>query len=194
MLNSRPFIVEFSGTPEAGKTTTIGTVANMLRNKGYKVITLRESAEMLPEEIPKGTFEGNLWMHMITQSELLRASYSKSDIVLADRGIIDSYFYGWKFKKEKKCTKREYEEFKNTFLKRLVPDLLIALMVSPELSIKRRGGEGRLVNTEYVRSYNELFLDFYGKTKVQKELIITDKLDIYEMNTIIYDITLKYMK
>ena len=82
----------------------------------------------------------------------------------------------------------------STDLKRLVPDLLIALMVSPELSIKRRGGEGRLVNTEYVRSYNELFLDFYGKTKVQKELIITDKLDIYEMNTIIYDIILKYMK
>ena len=106
MLNSRPFIVEFSGTPEAGKTTTIGTVANMLRNKGYKVITLRESAEMLPEEIAKGTFEGNLWMHMITQSELLRASYSKSDIVLADRGIIDSYFYGWKFKKRKEMYRK----------------------------------------------------------------------------------------
>lgn len=29
-------IVEFSGTPEAGKTTSIRTIANMLRNDGYK--------------------------------------------------------------------------------------------------------------------------------------------------------------
>lgn len=29
----KPFMVEFSGTPEAGKTTTIRTVANMLRAK-----------------------------------------------------------------------------------------------------------------------------------------------------------------
>ena len=33
----KPFMVEFSGTPEAGKTTTIKTVANMLKAKGYKV-------------------------------------------------------------------------------------------------------------------------------------------------------------
>ena len=75
-----------------------------------------------------------------------------------------------------------------------MPDLLIALMVSPELSIKRRGGEGRLVNTEYVRNYNKLFLDFYDKIKMRKELIITDKLNIYEMNCVIYDTILRYMR
>ena len=39
MSKSKTFMVEFSGTPEAGKTTTIGTVANMLRGKNYRIFT-----------------------------------------------------------------------------------------------------------------------------------------------------------
>ena len=66
MLMSRPFMVEFSGTPEAGKTTTINAVADMLRKNDYKTIILKESAESLPSEIPKGTFDANMWMHFIT--------------------------------------------------------------------------------------------------------------------------------
>ena len=41
----KPFMVEFSGTPEAGKTTTIKTVANMLKAKGDKVGVLQESVK-----------------------------------------------------------------------------------------------------------------------------------------------------
>lgn len=79
-------IVEFSGTPEAGKTTSIRTIANMLRNDGYK------------------------------------------------------------FYKEGMCKKEEYDEYKNTFVERLKPDLLIGLIVSTQIAVKRRGGEGHLVN------------------------------------------------
>ena len=65
MLESskQPYKAEFGGTPEAGKTTTINTAANILRNAGYKVIVLKESAEDLPPEIAKGTFQANMWMH-----------------------------------------------------------------------------------------------------------------------------------
>ena len=65
----KPFMVEFSGTPEAGKTTTIRTVANMLRAKEYTVEVLTESAEILPNEITKGSWDANLWMHYHTQAE-----------------------------------------------------------------------------------------------------------------------------
>ena len=148
MLMSRPFMVEFSGTPEEGKTTTINAVADMLRKNDYKTIILKESAESLPSEIPKGTFDANMWMHFITQSGLISALYSKADIVLIDRGIIDSEFYGQKFLNDGLCTKAKYDEFKKMFLQHLKPNLFIALMVTPEESVKRRGGEGRLVNTE----------------------------------------------
>lgn len=82
----RPFMVEFTGTPEAGKTTVIGNISNKLLNLGYSVLVLKESAEKLPDEIPKGTWDANLWMHYQTQSGVLKAMYSKADIVLIDRG------------------------------------------------------------------------------------------------------------
>ena len=50
----KPFMVEFSGTPEAGKTTTIKTVANMLKAKGDKVGVLQESAKNYQKKLLKG--------------------------------------------------------------------------------------------------------------------------------------------
>ena len=188
---SRPFIVEFSGTPEAGKTTTIGTVSNMLRSQGYEVMTLRESAESLPDEIEKGTFDANMWMHCITQAGLLMAIHSKVDIVLVDRGSVDSNFYGYKFLQEGMCTVQQYEDFKKTFIEKLKPDLFIALIVSPEVSFKRRGGEGRLVTEEYIGQYNFLFSQFFENIKENKVLIKTDNMDVYTMNNTVNETILK---
>ncbi len=195
MLESRkPFMVEFSGTPEAGKTSTISVVAEILRNANYKVTTLKESAESLPSEIAKGTFHANMWMHFITQAGILRAVYSNADIVLIDRGIIDSEFYGQKFLTEGGCSKEEYEEFEKMFLKCLKPDLFITLMVTPEESIKRRGGEGRLVNKEYVRKYNESYLKFFEKINYPKEIISTDRKELHEVSNEVSNIILRYLQ
>ena len=193
MFISKPFMVEFSGTPEAGKTTTIMKLADMLRNRNYKVMTLKESAESLPAEIPKGTFDANMWMHLITQAGVLKAIYSDADIVLIDRGVIDSEFYGEKYLAEKGCTKKQYAEFKRMFLKSLKPDLFIALMVTPEEAIKRRGGEGRLVNKKYIQTYNKLYLEFFGTVEVAKNMLITDKMTSCEMSHEILNIILKHL-
>ncbi len=193
MLARKPFKVEFSGTPEAGKTTAISNVANKLRADGYKVIVLKESAEALPEEFEKGSFDANLWMHFRTQAGILKALHSDADIVLIDRGIIDSSFYGYKFLKQNMCSEEQYEDFLKTFVKRLTPDLFIALTVSPELSIRRRGGEGRLVNLPYIQKYNNLYMEFFETVKIPKELVNTDPYDVYEMNDIIYKLIISYL-
>ena len=83
----KPFMVEFTGTPEAGKTTVITNVSNQLTALGYRVFVLKESAEKLPRQIPKGTWDANLWMHYQTMSGLLKAKYINADIVLIDRGL-----------------------------------------------------------------------------------------------------------
>lgn len=193
MFISKPFMVEFSGTPEAGKTTTIMKLADMLRDWNYKVMTLKESAESLPAEIPKGTFDANMWMHLITQAGVLKAIHSDADIVLIDRGVIDSEFYGEKYLAEKGCTKKQHAEFKRTFLKYLKPDLFIALMVTPEEAIKRRGGEGRLVNKKYIQRYNKLYLEFFETVELAKNMLITDKMTSCEMSHEILNIILKHL-
>ena len=190
LVSRKPFMVEFSGTPEAGKTTTINTVANIMRNANYRVIVLRESAESLPDEIAKGTFQANMWMHFITQAGLLKAVHADADIALIDRGIVDSEFYGQKFLLEGGCSKDEYEEFERTFLQCLKPDLFITLMVTPEEAIKRRGGEGRLVNREYVRKYNEAYLKYFRKVQYPKELINTEMKEPSEVSKQVSDIIL----
>lgn len=194
LVSRKPFMVEFSGTPEAGKTTTINTVANIMRNANYRVIVLRESAESLPDEIAKGTFQANMWMHFITQAGLLKAVHADADIALIYRGIVDSEFYGQKFLLEGGCSKDEYEEFERTFLQCLKPDLFITLMVTPEEAIKRRGGEGRLVNREYVRKYNEAYLKYFRTVQYPKELINTEMKEPCEVSKQVSDIILNYYR
>ncbi len=194
LVSRKPFMVEFSGTPEAGKTTTINTVANIMRNANYRVIVLRESAESLPDEIAKGTFQANMWMHFITQAGLLKAVHADADIALIDRGIVDSEFYGQKFLLEGGCSKEEYEEFERTFLQCLKPDLFITLMVTPEEAIKRRGGEGRLVNREYVRKYNEAYLKYFRTVQYPKELINTEMKEPSEVSKQVSNIILNYYR
>lgn len=184
----KPFMVEFTGTPEAGKTTTIRNVSNKFRSEGYNVLILQESAENLPEEIPKGTWDANLWMHYQTQAKILRAKYIETDLILIDRGLIDSQFYGKKFLWENCVTEAKYENFKKQFIEELFPDFLIALVVQSDIAIKRRGGAGRLVNEEYIEKYNKMFLKYYETITCQKALVNTENLDIYEMNEYIFEI------
>lgn len=177
----KPFMVEFTGTPEAGKTTSIQHVCNMLGGAGYSVAISKESAEALPEEIPKGTPDANLWMHYQTQACLLKSQFFQVDILLIDRGLVDSNFYGKKFLWEGAYTEQEYEEFRKQFNENLFPDFLIVLMVPPEVSIQRRGGEGRLVNREYVKLYNDYLIRYYNEIEIPKTLIDTSKLTQEEM-------------
>lgn len=187
----RPFMVEFTGTPEAGKTTAIKNVANKLITAGYKVVTLQESAEKLPSEIPKGSWNANLWMHLQTTAEILRASYVDADIILLDRGLIDSDFYGKKFLWENEIKEKQYRRFKKQFIDELFPDFLVACIVSPETAIKRRGGAGRLVNERYIRRYNELFRRYYDEIVCRKAVIDTGSLSVYEMNDQIFKIIME---
>lgn len=187
----KPFMVEFTGTPEAGKTTTIKNVANKFADIGYNVAVLQESAEKLPQEIPKGVWNANLWMHFQTTAEILRVSYVQADIILIDRGLIDSNFYGKKFLWEGIATEEQYEEFRKLFINELFPNFVIALTVSPETAIKRRGGSGHLVNEEYIKRYNELFMRYYSEITCKKAIIDTGKLDVYQMNDEIFNIILK---
>ena len=183
----KPFMVEFTGTPEAGKTTSIHNITNMLSSKGYNVKILRESAESLPSEIPKGTWQANLWMHYQTQAGILKAQFSKADIVLIDRGLVDSDFYGKKFLWENVYSEEQYTKFRSQFMNELFPNFVVALTVSVEISIARRGGEGRLVNKEYLKRYNEEFIKYYNEINISKTIIETSKMSIETMNKKIFD-------
>lgn len=85
------------------------------------------------------------------------------------------------------------EAFNKTFVERLKPDLFIALAISPEVSIIRRGGEGRLVTQKYIENYNSLFFKFFETVESPKVLITTTNMDVYTMNNTINEAILKHL-
>ena len=95
----RPFIVEFLGTPEAGKTTSVKMLRRSLEEKGYKVGLVRESAEIVPDMFKTGSSKGNIWMTLKTAQKLYEEINNDRDIVLVDRGIVDSLAWNYLYAK-----------------------------------------------------------------------------------------------
>lgn len=190
----RPIMVEFTGTPEAGKTTVIQKLQTLLEEKGFKTTIIQESAELVPPEFPKGSWDANLWMRYITCSKILRAIYSSTQIVLIDRGAIDHQFFGLNFFKSNKCSSEEYISYMSLITPKLYPDYLIALISNPEVSLVRRGGPGRVVNYEFLKNYNDLFCYFYKTIPVPKTLIETSNLNIDDVTSQVYEIIFSTLK
>ncbi len=191
----RPIMIEFTGTPEAGKTTVIRNLQKILEEKNnLKVSIIQESAELQPEDFPKGSWDANYWMRYITCANILHSIYRPCDIVIIDRGVIDLQFFGIKFFKENNCSEEEYNSYMNMFSSRLYPDYLIALSCTPETAISRRGGPGRIVNLDFIKEYNKILYSFFKTVNVPKSLINTSSKTVEEVVSQIYDIINKLME
>lgn len=194
-MNLRPFIVEFTGTPEAGKTTTINKLIPLIE-KNYKLNAcyIQESAEIVPKVMPKGSFDANFWMRAITVAELLKQYYnSNNDLIIVDRGIVDSQFFGHKFFMEGKCSLEEFESYNSLINNpKLLPDFVIYLKTSPEEAVKRRGGEGRVVTADWIKNYNSLFDDYLSSVTSPVFAIDTTTLSEDEVVTIILNNLISY--
>ena len=87
-------IIEFTGLPNSGKTTLIHRLAKELPEKhGVTVQVQREDAEVVPSDIPKRTWDRNVWITFGQLQSLVHAYYCPTDIVLLDRGFFDALFW-----------------------------------------------------------------------------------------------------
>jgi hypothetical protein len=67
---SRPFILEFAGSPKAGKSTSVDAIEHFLRRNGFRTHLLRERASFCP--IPmKGHVFFNIWCACTMLAEML---------------------------------------------------------------------------------------------------------------------------
>ena len=182
-MNLRPYRVEVLGTPEAGKTTTIKEVISSLDSKGYTVNYVRESAEVVPSEFTKGGIDAHIWMRLHTAQSLLHSYISHADIVIADRGIIDTLFWDYLFFLRGQLSKSQCDAV-NNFFESLgyLPDFVIIFTTSAEEAIARRGGEGRIVTKEFVEHYNSTLEAFC------RECISIPKYEIDTTNMPIDDV------
>lgn len=199
-MNSSPFTVEFLGTPEAGKTTTIKRLKNELPSQ-IKIDVLQESAEIVPEvfQLPefKGSIWAHLWMRLIMSANILekQCSCKSEDILLIDRGIIDCLFWNCYYCQNQKLSNKTAFHFQSLLESVCnMPNLVVYLSTTPEEAIKRRGGEGRVVTKSFVEDFNSTLETFIQKNVTVPLLHLeTTNLSTDEVSAIIKDkIILEY--
>lgn len=185
----RPFVVEFLGTPEGGKTTSVKMLRRSLEEKGYKVGLVRESAEIVPDMFKTGSSKGNIWMTLKTAQKLYEEINNDRDIILVDRGIVDSLAWNYlytkrgEFSEEKsKCVEKFFEAIG------VNADFVIALTIPTEESIRRRGGEGHVVNRKFIEEFNlEIIDNFLSGVAIDKVLLNTEGKTPVEVHDLLFN-------
>lgn len=165
----RPVIVELSGLPNSGKTTLLRKIKKLCESNNVNAIIMQEPAELLPENIPKGTIAQNLWITLETLQRSLELTYvTEVDYILLDRGFYNQLFWSTMYK-QKDATYSEYiTDFMEKFAQRyhVKPDYLYVVDVSVEESLRRRmlaGEEVTFSKKEFLVDYKKEFEEFYKK-------------------------------
>lgn len=168
-MTIRPYVVEFIGTPEAGKTSTINQLSSMFKKEYISSLVVQESAELLPKHMPKKSNDADLWIRLHTLGKVISAYYLENyDIILIDHGCVDSRFWTTKYYEDNLLSKEEYNTRLHLFDSKFLPDLVITLVVSPEVAISRKGSEGTIVNKAFISDFNCQLLKFYDTIEISK--------------------------
>ena len=185
----RPIIIEFSGSPKAGKTSCISSLELFLRRNGFSVKIVQERASMCPVS-DKQSPMFNMWTASTTLAEMiavLNNVNAKVDILIFDRGIFDSLcWFQWLTNMNKMEEKQKIDTEKfllmDEFIKKI--DIVFAFKASPEESIKRENAhlltdiEGTIMKKdilqEYIRAMESIIKE---KKEYFHEIISIDTTD-----------------
>lgn len=176
-------LIEFSGTPDAGKTTLINSLYEKMQSLGINVIRLGEAngAELPPQNL-RGSLGYNEWVGKSACDGIIEAFSQKPDLILADRGFVDFRFWNYFYQSIGKATAQEVKDlqskpqFQN---KLLVPDLFVAVTVSLEEAFRRHPALSR--KQDWVQKHNNLFEKFYDSYNGNKTKIDTSNLSKEEL-------------
>lgn len=144
----RPIIIEFCGSPKAGKTSSINALNIFLKRNGFKTAILTERASVCPIS-DKQSPVFNVWTCSATINEInekmdnANASADAADhldIILCDRGIFDALCWFRWLKSKNKMSSEEYSVLTqfamlNRWQKNV--DLVYIFLTTPEESIRR---------------------------------------------------------
>lgn len=149
----RPFFVEITGTPDAGKSTMIEKVDDALRKLGLRVYTPNEGAREI-RYIPRTTPLYNLRTGLYALEKLIDLSHSHLyDIVIFERCIFDAYCWMeyWYRKNMLNATMRNH--YQSFFLHCLHSQLIdVACIVTCDVSVAIK------------RNLENAALDIFGET------------------------------
>lgn len=138
----RPIIIEFSGSPKAGKTSCINSLRQFLKRNGFEVEVIQERASICPVS-DKQSPMFNVWTSCMSLAGLVGIVEDKKstcDFIILDRGIFDALcWFEWltAYKKmEPEFQKKLCDFFLQKEFVGLI-DIVFSFTVEPEKSIER---------------------------------------------------------
>ena len=138
----RPIVIEFCGSPKAGKTTCINSLELFLKRNGFSVKIIHERASLCPVT-DKQSPMFNTWTVSTSLAGMIGVLMDKNshaDVLILDRGIFDSLCWFQWLADTGKMETLQYNTtvsyyLMNEFVKYI--DIVFAFCVKPEVSIQR---------------------------------------------------------
>ena len=166
----KPVIVEFSGVPKAGKTTTLTNVNTFLKRCGFRTHIVIERASVCPIR-DKRHANFNVWTACTTLSQILEKTQSPpqvddAQILFLDRGLFDSICW-LTMMEELSRLRREDKEIIEKFLmiddwKKRITGVFV-MLASPNDAMEREQGVlpvsdtgGSIMNEEVLRQIKRI--------------------------------------
>ena len=146
ILDMRPYVIEFTGTPRTGKTTLMNNLNDFFKKGGFKVTTLEEftTSDKYKKEIYptlkdqyKSVINTKIPEYVLAQLE--EALSSNTDIIMIDRSLLDRMIWADRLYLKDGFTKEEYD----AYIQKYIPiikekiDCIVATYVDSMTSLKR---------------------------------------------------------
>ena len=112
LTDTKPYVIEFTGTPRTGKTTLINNLCDFFKMDGFDVIALKEFATSIQcSEEAYAEFENIIKNEILknTLKELKEAISQNPDIILIDRSLFDRTIWMDRLYNKNGLSKQEYE-------------------------------------------------------------------------------------
>jgi predicted NUDIX family phosphoesterase/thymidylate kinase len=159
----RAFVLELTGTPKAGKSTSVVTLQTFFKEAGYQVHLLKERAADCPLPM-KGHFFFNAWTMATMLAEVLETHETNVDLLILDRGFFDALVWLELQMRRDQVTKEEkkaFSEFVTLERWRSLVDVTVIMKVSPEKALDREHHNqivhrfGSMMNPKALAEFND---------------------------------------
>lgn len=172
----RPVIIEFTGSPDSGKTTVIDALDPFFRRLGFQVKRPQEGAEVI-RHVPRSDHEYNIRTGIYQLGQVIDASYDRQiDLFILDRGLYDVSCWMEYWVQKGQLSRSKANAYRSFFsdpkwLSKI--DICFFVICDPQEALRRNEKAipldefGETTNPESIRSLVEITKKTYEYWKTQ---------------------------
>jgi len=188
---SKPFVIEFCGTPRTGKTTILNNLYDFFKKGGFFISLIEElttsvyyKETLLPQMKDASIEEVNFEIIRETEKQLREAISKKGEIILIDRSLNDRFIWNHRKFVSGDMTEKSYKqatEHYSVVSKDLI-DMLVIGYTDPQTALKRDYMNSLALEERKFLKY--LNIDEYNKSMQYSMDIFEHSVNVvYRLNT-----------